>query len=161
MLAETFGEDHEQFVAWLKSLRMKRSDEEKAKLIKAGMADPNPDLIDDARPIVREVRLYDVVVPEDNKDEFLSVLKGFNEQRVENVDTLRGVSDVETRRIEVSGSKWVKRLGKYLTKFIPGIQGVDMDEYDAHPTVKWSKWAYLYPLGIRKDKRNVDGVELT
>ena len=161
MLAETFGEDHEQFVEWLKSLRMKRSDEEKARLIKGGMADPNPELIDDAVPIVREVRLYDVVIPEDNRDEFMSVLKGFNEQPVENVDTLRGKAEVETRRIEVTGSSWVKKLGKYLTKLMPGIDAVDMEEYDVHPTVKWSKWCYLYILGTRKDKRNVDGIELT
>lgn len=161
MLAETFGEDHEQFVAWLKSLRMRRSDEEKAKLIKGGMADLNPDFIDDARPIVREVRLYDVVIPKDNKDEFLSVVKGFQTQSVENVDTLRGKSPVESRDIEVTGNKYLKRVARYFAKFIPGLDQVDMSRYEAHPHVKFSKWVYLYVLGVRKDKYNQDNIEMT
>lgn len=161
MLAETFGEDHGQFVTWLKSLRMKRSDEEKRKLIKGGMGDPNPDLIDDARPIVREVRLYDVVVPEDNRDEFLSVVKGFQTQRVENVDTLRGKVPVESRDIEVTGNKYLKRVARYFAKFIPGLDQVDMSEYDAHPHVKWHKWVYCYVVGVRRDEYNQDDIEMT
>ena len=141
MLVEAQPENFEEFESWVSSFAFERSDAEKEKLIKAGMADTRKEFIDKAIPLVREMRMYNVVIPEDNKEEFLGVMKN-----------VHSTAQHDMKKVDTAV--------KLLSMALP-IDKIDMEKVKNIPVHKPRKAIYAYILCSLKDIKDKDGVEMT
>lgn len=140
----------DRWIDWIMKMPMPRSDAEKKRLIAAGMADTNPDLIDPAYALARKIDLVDFVIPDDNYEFFMGVMKHFSR-----------LGHIEGPKLNFA----LKTLMK-LTPFEPIEQDKDWTGIDDKniPGGKWplgADFLYFKPLGLIRDKQNKKGVELT